>query len=95
MVGVCMISLALIADAVIGNVQEKAMKKYRASNYEIVLYSYLLGTGYIFVVLLLSGQFPAAIQISLQVVEYGIIIFLKNEICNIFKKFLFIFIFLI
>ena len=67
MVGVFMISLALIADAVIGNVQEKAMKKYRASNYEIVLYSYLLGMGYIFVVILFTGQFPAAIKISQQV----------------------------
>jgi adenosine 3'-phospho 5'-phosphosulfate transporter B3 len=73
-IGVFMISLALIADSVIGNVQEKAMKKYRASNYEVVLYSYLFGMGYIFVVLLLTGQFPAAIKISQQVVDANAIL---------------------
>ena len=32
-----LISLALVADAVIGNVQEKAMKGYKSSNEEIFL----------------------------------------------------------
>jgi adenosine 3'-phospho 5'-phosphosulfate transporter B3 len=34
--GYVMISLALVADAIIGNVQEKAMKGHNASNEEIV-----------------------------------------------------------
>lgn len=34
--GYIMISLALVADAIIGNVQEKAMKTYAASNNEVV-----------------------------------------------------------
>ena len=34
--GVLLISLALCADAVIGNVQEKAMKMHRASSAEVV-----------------------------------------------------------
>lgn len=34
--GYVMISLALVADAIIGNVQEKAMKAHGASNSEIV-----------------------------------------------------------
>jgi adenosine 3'-phospho 5'-phosphosulfate transporter B3 len=34
--GYVMISLALVADAIIGNVQEKAMKAHNASNEEIV-----------------------------------------------------------
>ena len=34
--GVVLISLALCADAVIGNVQEKAMKAHRSSNTEVV-----------------------------------------------------------
>lgn len=34
--GVMLISLALCADAVIGNVQEKAMKLHSASNSEMV-----------------------------------------------------------
>ena len=36
MTGVLMISLALVADAVIGNVQEKTIKQYNASNSEVV-----------------------------------------------------------
>ena len=34
--GYVMISLALVADAIIGNVQEKAMKTHNASNEEVV-----------------------------------------------------------
>ncbi|XP_051826673.1 adenosine 3'-phospho 5'-phosphosulfate transporter 2 isoform X1 [Antechinus flavipes] len=45
--GVVLISLALCADAVIGNVQEKAMKMHNASNSEMVLYSYSIGFVYI------------------------------------------------
>lgn len=41
--GVLFISLALCADAAIGNVQEKAMRTHRASNTEVVFYSYGLG----------------------------------------------------
>ena len=33
--GVFMISLALVADAIIGNVQEKTIKQYNASNSEV------------------------------------------------------------
>lgn len=45
--GVIMVSLALIADAIIGNVQEKAMKESDSSNTEMVLYSYSIGFVYI------------------------------------------------
>uniref|UniRef100_A0A0N5BWK5 Adenosine 3'-phospho 5'-phosphosulfate transporter 2 n=1 Tax=Strongyloides papillosus TaxID=174720 RepID=A0A0N5BWK5_STREA len=45
--GYIMICGALIADAVIGNVQEKEMKKYGASNSEVVFYSYTFGFIYI------------------------------------------------
>ncbi|XP_012590254.1 PREDICTED: adenosine 3'-phospho 5'-phosphosulfate transporter 2 isoform X2 [Condylura cristata] len=45
--GVVLISLALCADAIIGNVQEKAMKLHGASNSEMVLYSYSIGFVYI------------------------------------------------
>lgn len=34
-VGVTLISMALCADAVIGNVQEKTMKQYKSSNSEM------------------------------------------------------------
>lgn len=45
--GVVMVSGALIADAVIGNVQEKAMRENDSSNTEMVLYSYSIGFFYI------------------------------------------------
>lgn len=51
-----MISCALLCDAVIGNLQEKSMKNYKASNTEVVLYSYAIGLGYLFVILLLTGN---------------------------------------
>ncbi|XP_032449012.1 adenosine 3'-phospho 5'-phosphosulfate transporter 2 isoform X5 [Lynx canadensis] len=58
--GVILISLALCADAVIGNVQEKAMKLHNASNSEMVLYSYSIGFVYILLGLTCtSGLGPA------------------------------------
>ena len=58
--GVMLISLALCADAVIGNVQEKAMKLHNASNSEMVLYSYSIGFVYILLGLsCTSGLGPA------------------------------------
>ncbi|XP_007899086.2 adenosine 3'-phospho 5'-phosphosulfate transporter 2 [Callorhinchus milii] len=47
MTGIMLISMALCADAVIGNVQEKAMKIHNGSNSEMVLYSYSIGFVYI------------------------------------------------
>lgn len=54
--GITMISMALLCDAVIGNVQEKSMKTYGASNAEVVLYSYSIGFLYIFIVMLFTGD---------------------------------------
>ncbi|KAK0419253.1 hypothetical protein QR680_014039 [Steinernema hermaphroditum] len=55
--GYLMISGALVADAVIGNVQEKAMKGYKAGNNEVVLYSYSLGSLYLLFGTVVSGEF--------------------------------------
>ena len=60
--GYVMISLALVADAIIGNVQEKAMRAFNASNEEVVLYSYSIGSVYIFVLLSVSGQLFSAVS---------------------------------
>ncbi|CAG9855583.1 unnamed protein product [Phyllotreta striolata] len=60
--GIAMISMALLCDAIIGNVQEKSMKNYGAANAEVVLYSYGIGFLYIFVVMLLSGDFSDGIN---------------------------------
>lgn len=62
-----MISSALFCDAVIGNVQEKAMKHYKASNAEIVLYSYAIGVVYIFMYLVIGGDLIPAAEICSQV----------------------------
>uniref|UniRef100_A0A4W5JVH0 Adenosine 3'-phospho 5'-phosphosulfate transporter 2 n=1 Tax=Hucho hucho TaxID=62062 RepID=A0A4W5JVH0_9TELE len=59
--GVLLISLALCADAAIGNVQEKAMKLHNGSSSEMVLYSYSIGFGYILTGLFgVGGLGPAA-----------------------------------
>ncbi|XP_031574537.1 adenosine 3'-phospho 5'-phosphosulfate transporter 2-like [Actinia tenebrosa] len=64
--GVILISLALLADAVIGNVQEKAMKSHNSSNSEVVLYSYGIGFLYILFGLLVTGQLWDAFLFSSQ-----------------------------
>ena len=65
--GVFIISLALVFDAVIGNVQELAMKKHKASNSEVVFYSYGIGFVYLFVFMLLSGHFLSGFEFSWKV----------------------------
>lgn len=65
--GITMISMALLCDAVIGNVQEKAMKAHGASNAEVVLYSYSIGFLYIFIVMLFTGDLYDGINFFAQV----------------------------
>ncbi|MBN3288295.1 S35B3 protein, partial [Polyodon spathula] len=71
--GVLLISLALCADAVIGNVQEKAMKLHNGSNSEMVLYSYSIGFVYILVGLSCIGELGPAVAFCAQhpVKTYG------------------------
>ncbi|KAJ2944213.1 hypothetical protein O0L34_g18191 [Tuta absoluta] len=54
-VGVIVISLALLCDAIIGNVQEKAMKQYHATNNEVVFYSYAIASMYLTFILAGTG----------------------------------------
>ncbi|KAJ1346347.1 flavodoxin-like fold protein, variant 2 [Parelaphostrongylus tenuis] len=63
--GYIMISGALLADAVIGNLQEKNMKKYGGSSNEMVLYCYSLGAVYIFAYTIISGEFSSAFEFFL------------------------------
>ena len=53
--GVVLISIALVADAIIGNVQEKTMKQHHAGNAEVIFYSYGIGFIYLIVGLLATG----------------------------------------
>lgn len=77
--GITMISMALLCDAIIGNVQEKAMKSYGASNVEVVLYSYFIGFLYIFTVMLFTGDLFDGISFFAQVRMYHIYMF---ELCS-------------
>ena len=55
--GIAMLTVALIADAVVSNVQEKALKKaHLAVNAEVILYSYGFGTLYLLTGLIISGR---------------------------------------
>ena len=55
------------ADAAIGNVQEKEMKLYKASNIEVVLYSYSIGFVYILIGEIFFGRIIQAINFWLHV----------------------------
>ena len=62
-IGIIMISTALVADAIIGNLQERVMKNHpTTSNAEFIHYSYLLGSIYLFVCLSFSGNLMSGFQ---------------------------------
>lgn len=65
--GVLIISCALVFDAVIGNVQELAMKKHKAPNSEVVFYSYGIGFLYLFVFMLFSGDLFSGFRFGMNV----------------------------
>jgi len=79
-----LISSALFCDALIGNFQEKIMKKHNASNAEIVLYSYFIGFIYLLFILLINGELRDGTTFCIQVTK-------MNKIHNIklhyFKSF--------
>ncbi|VVC42445.1 Hypothetical protein CINCED_3A004527 [Cinara cedri] len=64
--GVFLISCALFCDALIGNLQEKMMKKHSASNAEIVLYSYFIGFVYLLLALLMTGELREGTEFCIQ-----------------------------
>lgn len=70
--GVLLISGALCADAVIGNVQEKQMKGHNASNIEVVLYSYSIGFVYILLGQIFFGNIFKALKFWFKVKKYHI-----------------------
>ncbi|XP_060583195.1 adenosine 3'-phospho 5'-phosphosulfate transporter 2-like [Ruditapes philippinarum] len=82
--GVILITLALCADGLIGNFQEKTLKQYSAGNSEMVFYSYSLGLLYIFIGILLLGDFVSAFKVCqeypMQTYGYGLIFSLSGYI---------------
>lgn len=67
MVGVFVISLALLCDALIGNVQEKAMKSHNATNTEVVFYSYSIGFVYLLLIMIVNGSLISGFKFCLSV----------------------------
>lgn len=63
--------MALFCDAIIGNVQEKSIKTYNATNAEVVLYSYFLGFLYIFSVMLLTGDLADGLEFFSHVLSFS------------------------
>lgn len=68
-IGVVMISCALVCDAIIGNLQEKTMKQYKATNTEVVLYSYGIGFVYLLMILLFTGELASGAVFCSQVIN--------------------------
>ncbi|RMZ94283.1 adenosine 3 -phospho 5 -phosphosulfate transporter 2 isoform X2 [Brachionus plicatilis] len=94
--GVLLISGALCADAAIGNVQEKQMKGYNASNIEVVLYSYSIGFVYILFGQIFFGNIIGAVkfwfQYPIQTFGYTLILSLSgyagiNIVLHLVKQF--------
>jgi adenosine 3'-phospho 5'-phosphosulfate transporter B3 len=59
---VIIICCALIADAAIGNYQEKIMKEHHVPNVEIVFYSFIFGFGFVLLGLLITDNFFSSLQ---------------------------------
>lgn len=78
--GVMMICLALVCDAIIGNVQEKAMKTYKAENSEVVFFSYGLGFVYLLIIMTISGHLFSGIKFCSHVSDLLNGIFSRREI---------------
>ncbi|XP_045157914.2 adenosine 3'-phospho 5'-phosphosulfate transporter 2-like [Mercenaria mercenaria] len=82
--GVILICLALCADGLIGNFQEKTLKQFSAANSEMVFYSYSLGFVYILVGILLLGDIVSAFKVCqlypVQTYGYGLIFSLSGYI---------------
>uniref|UniRef100_A0A2K6WGR0 Adenosine 3'-phospho 5'-phosphosulfate transporter 2 n=1 Tax=Onchocerca volvulus TaxID=6282 RepID=A0A2K6WGR0_ONCVO len=75
--GYTMISIALLFDALIGNIQEKSLHTYKATNNEMILYSYSIGFIYISLGLMIYGNFLDGfyffLKHPLQIYGYGIL----------------------
>ena len=54
-VGLGLVTVALLTDAAIGNLQERAMCKYSSTQVEMLIYSFSIGTLYILTYLLIDG----------------------------------------
>jgi adenosine 3'-phospho 5'-phosphosulfate transporter B3 len=59
---VLIISCALLADAFLGNLQEKTLQQFDVSSREMVYYSHIIGSGYLLAITVAVGQFGPAFK---------------------------------
>eukprot|EP01135_Chromosphaera_perkinsii_P009388 Nk52_evm64s1737 gene=Nk52_evmTU64s1737 len=73
--GLILICMALCADAVIGNVQEKWIKLHKPTNGEVIMYSYGIGSFMVLAKCVVDGSFYPATAYSMEHVgeSYGLI----------------------
>jgi len=60
--GVIIICSALVADAAIGNYQEKIMKEHHVPNVEIVFYSFMFGFGFVLIGLVVTNNLFSSLE---------------------------------
>jgi adenosine 3'-phospho 5'-phosphosulfate transporter B3 len=76
--GVIIICSALIADAAIGNYQEKIMKEHHVPNVEIVFYSFIFGFVFVLIGLIVTNNFFSSLEFWNKVCQS-----IKNQINSI------------
>jgi hypothetical protein len=74
---VVIICCALVADAAIGNYQEKIMKEHHVPNVEIVFYSFIFGFAFVLFGLLLTNNFFSSLEFWNKVFEKFIYLKIK------------------
>lgn len=65
--GVLFVCLALVADAAIGNIQEKAVRLFHGTTLEVVFFTHLIGGIYILIGLVVTGELFQAILFCAEV----------------------------
>jgi adenosine 3'-phospho 5'-phosphosulfate transporter B3 len=64
LIGIFLMSLSLVADSYLGNLQERTLAKHRCTPQQLVFYNSTVGAGILAVVTLLNGELYAAIVYS-------------------------------
>jgi len=79
--GVVLISLALFADAFIGNVQEKVLKRFNCTPIEMMFFSKAFGSIYLLVAVLVRGELLPAISFFIENNLIGAVILFSSIGC--------------
>mmetsp|Transcript_8878 Transcript_8878/g.14033 ORF Transcript_8878/g.14033 Transcript_8878/m.14033 type:complete len:256 (+) Transcript_8878:47-814(+) len=60
--GFILVTIALLAEVTIGSVQEKVVKDYKSGQEEIILYTHLAGSVFLFLICLVTGELGLGIE---------------------------------